>query len=297
MTERPLFLYKAFISNCESDEAMGQWLAQSLRDYKVGRSLLGDETHAGRIAPHPGLIFSRQAQESLRPLSGDVVHALFGSQYLIVIASRHCPRSDQVNREIKLFKHYHGENRILYVAIDDRTGHLFPPAALFHVDADGALTDREAHPGQIIEGGARSAALIERIVAYLLGMSLDRLAAARARDRWERRAKWAAAGVVLMILAPAIRGIVMQLSRSMSEGAPLERVSSSPMPPGGETPKTLSPPPVAETRPSKQPDASSEMARGHLSAPAHPGGAITDVKPARRAAKAKKSTPRQQLRR
>jgi hypothetical protein len=208
MTEHPLTLYKAFISHCAPDAAMGDWLAQSLRGYRVGRTLLGTDTHAGKISAHLGPIFSRPADEGLRPLSGEVIHALFGSQYLVVIVSQHCRSSEQVNKEIKLFKHYHGENRILYVAIGDEGPHRFPEAALYHVDADGALTDRAAHPGQLIEAHSGNDLALERIVAHLLGVSLDRLSAAQRRARLETRVKWAAAGVALLFLASGLREIV-----------------------------------------------------------------------------------------
>jgi hypothetical protein len=255
MTERPLFLYKAYISHCAPDEAMGDWLARSLREYKVGRTLVGTDTHAGKIVAHLGPIFSRPADEGLRPLSGEIVHALFGSQYLIVIVSQRSQRAEQVNKEIKLFKHYHGENRIFYVAVGDKGRHRFPQAALYHVDADGALTDRETHPGQVIEAHSGNSLLLERIVAQLLGVSLDRLDAAQKRDRLETRVKWAAAGAALLFLASGLRGIVDKLPLSNTPKTASEDRSSSPSaPPVNETPRPFA---VAPT-PTAQPGLSSQ---------------------------------------
>jgi len=256
MTEHPLTLYKAFISHCAPDAAMGDWLARSLREYKVGRTLRGADTHAGKITAHLGPIFSRPADEGLRPLSGEIVHALFGSQYLIVIVSRHCPRSEQVNKEIRLFKHYHGDNRILYVAVGDDGRKRFPEAALYHVDADGALTDREAHPGQVIESLAGDGPLLERIVAHLLGVSLDRLAAARNRDRLEMRLKWVAVGAALLFVASGLRGMVDRWPLAKApEPASEDRSPSPTTGPATETsqPVAVSPTPAAASGQSSPP--------------------------------------------
>lgn len=144
---------------------------------------MGKDKHAGRISAGLGPIFSRRADDSLRPLSTDVVNALFGSQFLNVVASHDFSRSEQVNKEIKLFKHYHGESRPLYLLPEDTAGQSFPAAALFHVDADGALRARETHPEQIIKGTLGSGPLVHRIAAYLLGVSADELAAVREHDR------------------------------------------------------------------------------------------------------------------
>jgi MTH538 TIR-like domain (DUF1863) len=250
MTEHPLTLYKAFISHCAPDAAMGDWLARSLRAYKVGRTLRGADTHAGKITAHLGPIFSRAADEGLRPLSGEIVHALFGAQYLIVIVSRHCPRSEQVNKEIRLFKHYHGENRILYVAVGDEGRDRFPEAALYHVDADGALTDRDAHPGQVIEAHSGDGTLLERIVAHLLGVSLDRLAAARKRDRLELRLKWAAVAAALLFVASGLRGMVDRWPPSKApEPASEDRSPSLTTGPVTETPQPVAVAPTQAAAP------------------------------------------------
>jgi MTH538 TIR-like domain (DUF1863) len=271
MTEHPLTLYKAFISHCAPDAAMGDWLARSLRDYRVGRTLVGTDTHAGKISAHLGPIFSRSADEGLRPLSGEVVHALFGSQYLVVIVSRRCENSEQVNKEIKLFKHYHGENRILYVAVGDEAPHRFPQAALYHVDADGALTDREAHPGQVIEAHLGNGLLLERIVAHLLGVSLDRLSAAQNRNRLETRVKWAAAGAALLFFASGLHGIFERLppSKQGTETVSGSRSSSLSAPPVNEAPGPSTATPTPEAPPgtsSQQPARPSNIGKGPSSA-------------------------------
>lgn len=216
MTERPLFLYRAFIAHCDADKAVGALLARSLRSYRVGAPLVGQETHAGKISTRLGPIFTRPADESLRPLSGEVVHALFGSQFLIVIVSRHCPSSEQVNKEIRLFKHYHGESRILYVVIGDGSEKCFPAAALFHVDADGALTDREAHPGHIVEAHSGIGTLTPHVAAYLLGVSLDAVETAQERRRRAINIKWSISAGMLLLLALGLRGIVER------SGAPMD---------------------------------------------------------------------------
>lgn len=232
MTENHLFLYKAFISHCDADTAFADWLAHALRNYRVGRSIVGKDTHAGRIFAGLGLIFSRRPHDDLRPLSSDIVNALFGSQYLIVITSEDCPKSEQVNKEIKLFKHYHGESRILYLPTQDAEGTSFPVAARFHVDADGALTDREAHPGQVIKGAPRSDALLHRIAAYLLGVSVDELATAREHDRWAKRIRWGLAGAAALILCLRFLGPIPQVSFLGSGEAPIDAASPHPAPEG-----------------------------------------------------------------
>jgi hypothetical protein len=199
VTEHPLFLYKAFISHCSADEALGQRLARALEAYRIAGCLVGKETYAGRVPPHLRPIFLRAADETMRPLPVDVVNALFGSQFLIVIASMACVEDEQVNKEIRLFKHYHGESRILYLA---ETPCRLPAAAFYHVDADGTLTDRHAHPGQTIKRTPDGKEHVDRIVAALLGVGLDEVNAANAKARRAVRMKWAffAAPLLLFLI-------------------------------------------------------------------------------------------------
>jgi hypothetical protein len=241
VTEHPLFLYKAFISHCSADEALGQRLARALEAYQIAGSLVGKETYAGRVPPHLRPIFLRAADETMRPLPVDVVNALFGSQFLIVIASMACVEDEQVNKEIRLFKHYHGESRILYLT---ETPCRLPAAALYHVDADGALTDRHAHPGQTIKWRPDGKEHVDRIVASLLGVGLDELNAANAKARRIDRMKWALVGALLLLLLITERRIFEMPTeqRVSSVASPMRTQMDSGKSPAGRDVSDITPP-------------------------------------------------------
>lgn len=200
VTEHPLFLYRAFISHCATDALIGRRLAHALSRYKVPASLSGRATHLGKAPTQLTPIFTRPGDQCSRALPVDVIHALFGSQFLIVIATRASESDEQVNKEIRMFKHFHGENRILYIETEAPGQKHLPLAARFGVDADGASTDRNAHPGQIIEWDGRNQSAFEKIVAYLLGISFVDLREAQSKAGRANRAKWAIIGATALAL-------------------------------------------------------------------------------------------------
>ena len=63
-------------------------------------------------------VFRDRADFSAGPLQAQTIEALKNSQFLIVIASPHSAASDYVNEEIRLFKSFGGEGRVLSLIVE-----------------------------------------------------------------------------------------------------------------------------------------------------------------------------------
>ena len=144
--ETPSFKYVAFLSYSHRDMAWGKWLHSALERYAIDKDLVGRETRIGPIPKSLRPIFrDREDFAAGASLTNQTLAALEASQFLIVICSPNAAQSKYVNEEIRRFKALGRGDCIIPVIVDgepnDSERECFPPAYVFRVGADGALTE------------------------------------------------------------------------------------------------------------------------------------------------------------
>jgi TIR domain len=150
--------YRAFISYSHRDKAWCDWLHKGLEKFRFGSDLVGRLTAAGPVPRNLRPVFRDRADFSAGPLQAQTIEALKNSQFLIVIASPHSAASDYVNEEIRLFKSFDGEGRVLSLIVEGTPPGCFAPALRFRVAAEGTITDEPADQigADVRLGGGRS---------------------------------------------------------------------------------------------------------------------------------------------
>jgi len=111
--EAVTFRYWGFISYSHKDERRAAWLQRKLEGYSGHSKLVGNL----RGEPLPKRLFpifrDREELAGAADLSEHIQQALRESRYLIVICSPNSAKSRWVNDEIKAFKSFGGETRVL----------------------------------------------------------------------------------------------------------------------------------------------------------------------------------------
>ena len=193
------FKYRAFISYSHSDERWARWLHRALETYRVPHHLVGRETEFGPVPERLAPVFrDREELATATNLGETLTRALRESAAQIVICSPAAARSRWVNEEILTFKRLGREDRIFCLIVSGEPGastkpataadECFPNALTRHVDADGALTDLRCEPiaadARPAKDGRNDARL--KLIAGLLGLSLDELKQREAQRRHRR---------------------------------------------------------------------------------------------------------------
>lgn len=188
------FRYPAFISYSHADEAAAIRLHRALERYRIPRPLVGRISAIGPVPRRLYPIFrDRDELGSSAELGAAIQDALRDSCCLIVLCSPAAAASRWVNQEILRFKRMGREERIFCLLLDGEPGdpqrECFPPAARFHLDPDGQLSDRPAEPlaADLRPGRDTEHDATLRLVAGILGIGLDRL---RQRDAQARSQRW-----------------------------------------------------------------------------------------------------------
>jgi tetratricopeptide (TPR) repeat protein len=193
------FKYRAFISYSHSDERWARWLHRALETYRVPRHLVGRETEFGPVPERLAPVFrDREELATATNLGETLTRALRESAAQVVICSPAAARSRWVNEEILTFKRLGRADRIFCLVVsgepsastrpETAADECFPNALTCHVDADGALTDLRCEPiaadARPAKDGRNDARL--KLIAGLLGLSLDELKQREAQRRHRR---------------------------------------------------------------------------------------------------------------
>ncbi len=192
------FPYRAFISYSHRDKAWCDWLHRNLERYRVSSDLAGRITEAGAVPRDLRPVFRDRADFSAGPLQAQTIEALKSSQFLIVIASPDSAASDYVNEEIRLFKNFGGEDRVLSLIVAGEPPACFAPALRFRGAPDGALTAAPADQigADIAKDGKREA--LVKIIAKLVGLPYDILWQRDVKAQRMRLAAYAAVAVIAL---------------------------------------------------------------------------------------------------
>jgi tetratricopeptide (TPR) repeat protein len=211
------FRYRAFISYSHSDERWAQWLHRALETYRLPRRLVGRETAFGPVPERLAPVFrDRDELATATNLGETLTRALAESATQIVICSPAAARSRWVNEEILTFKRLGREDRIFCLIVSGEPGasaqlgtadeECFPNALIYRMGQDGELTDARSEPiaADVRPGkdGRNDAKL--KLVAGLLGVSLDELKQREAQRRHRRAMLLATASVAGMAITSTL---------------------------------------------------------------------------------------------
>ncbi len=220
--------YVAFISYSHVDRDWARWLHRSIERYRIPASL---GASAGRLVP---VFLDREELSSAADLAQSVRVALEASAALIVVCSPNAARSRWVNEEIRSFKALGRSKRILCLIVGGEPGAVDRqqapdsecfPAALRYEVVDGQLTDQHAaeplaadvRPG----ADSRREALL-KIVAGLLGVSLDQL---RQRDQVRRQRRLAGIAAAATVGCVVLAGLAITAWIARNEAVEQRRLA------------------------------------------------------------------------
>ncbi len=222
--------YWAFISYSHTDKQWGDWLHGALENYRVPKTLVGQDTQRGDRVPSRVFPVFRDREEL--PTSADlgavISKALEQSRYLIVICSPRARQSRWVNQEILDFKKLRRENRVLALivdgepnAVDGKPGfapdtECFPDALKYQLGPDGNLD--KTRPMEPIAADARpdkdgkSNARL-KLLAGLLDVNYDDLKRRdEQRRRRQQRVTFAVSAALIFIFA-ILAGVALRQHR------------------------------------------------------------------------------------
>ena len=210
----PARRYEAFISYSHLDESWASWLHKRLETYQGHRKLIGTLNRYGESVPRRlfPVFRDRDELEGASDLPDRIQDALQRSRFLIVVCSPRSARSKWVDEEIRTFKAFGREDRVLALIVDGEpnappeasgaAAECFPISLLRRVGSDRELLAERAEPiaADVRKGkdGARNALL--KILAGVLGVPFDEL---RQRDQERRRRR--------LMLASAVAGSVITM--------------------------------------------------------------------------------------
>ncbi len=182
------YAYRAFISYSHRDKEVAQRLHRAIESYRIPSKLVGKVTAVGRTPSRLRPIFrDREELPASGDLSAELTAALRQSMFLLVICSPAAAGSRWVNEEIKQFKAFHGDGRVLALVVDGEPHaseipgrdhrECFPEAMRFRIGPSGELSDVPAEP---IAADYRREAdgprlATQKLIAGLTGLKLDDL--------------------------------------------------------------------------------------------------------------------------
>ena len=204
MPSPSFYRYRAFISYSHRDKAWCDWLHKSLERYRISADLAGRITAAGPVPRQLGPVFRDRADFSAGSLQAQTIEALKNSQFLIVIASPDSAASAYVNEEIRLFKSFAGEGRVLSLIVSGEAPPCFAPALRFRLTPEGAVTGEPADQvgADVAKDGKREA--LVKIVAALVGLPYDILWQRDVKAQRLRLGGYAAVGAIAIAAALGI---------------------------------------------------------------------------------------------
>lgn len=211
------FRYRAFISYSHADERWARWLHRSLETYRIPRHLVGRETEHGPVPERIAPVFRDREELATATNLGDALtRALERSAFQLVICSPAAARSRWVNEEIRVFKRLGREDRIFCLVVAGEPGasqrpgtadeECFPEALVHRTGPEGELTGQRCEPiaadARAGKDGRNIAKL--KLVAGLIGVSLDELQQRDAQRRHRRAMRLAAASFAGMAVTSVL---------------------------------------------------------------------------------------------
>ncbi|HUG45048.1 MAG TPA: toll/interleukin-1 receptor domain-containing protein [Sphingomicrobium sp.] len=211
--------YFAFLSYSHLDSEYADWLHRELERFRVPSSLVGRLTSTGVVPRRLTPIFrDRHELAAAVDLGAEIREALSASHCLIVLCSPAAARSKWTNAEIEEFKRIHPEGPIIAAIVAGEPfaspgpEECFPPALRRKYDRRGRATAKIAEPlaADLRESGDGKRLGFLKIVAGMLGLSLDDLVQRDQLRRQRRLAGISGASVVGMLIAGGLAVTAIQ---------------------------------------------------------------------------------------
>lgn len=215
--------YMAFISYSHRDEAVAEWLQDSLEEFVVPPALVGQPTDQGPVPSKLSPIFrDREDLAAAGDLGTEIREALTASRFLIVLCSPHAAQSRWANEEIEAFRRLRPDGEILPAIVSgepfasDLPGRekeeCFPPALRLHYDASGRPTGKRAEPiaADFRKSGDGRRIGFLKVAAGMLGVGLDQLVQRETLRRQRRLAIVAAASLAGMAVTSTLAIVAIQ---------------------------------------------------------------------------------------
>lgn len=189
--------YRAFLSYAHSDKAAADWLFHAMESFQIGKDLAGRVTERG---PVPDRLYPVFKDRNEFPVGGDLTEetlkALRASVALIVLCSPRSAGSDNVRREIAMFRDLFGDSRpIIPLILGGEHGQTvkdwFPPPL---------TPDRLAADWREDVGDGRDLALA-KVVAALLGLPPEQVYRRVERERRRVFWRWVKVAALIVLLA------------------------------------------------------------------------------------------------
>jgi hypothetical protein len=198
MADDNTYNYWAFISYSSQDKSVAHWLKSSLSLRKVPSPFRSQVT--GSLRKFHNIFLDVDGAAAGSRLDTELKRALEASRHLIVVCSHYAAASQHVVDEIAYFKSLGRGNRVICLiasgvpnATDTGNPDLecFPNPLRYEVDLEGRLTDKqiplnERPIGAALEEGSRAGRrhTVSRIIAGMLGTTVERMSHRRRRARW-----------------------------------------------------------------------------------------------------------------
>ena len=215
--------YFAFLSYSHQDEELAKWLQRKLEQFQVPSSLVGRLTPNGAIPRRLTPVFRDEHElAAADDLGAEIEAALDSSQCLIVLCSPTAARSKWVNAEIATFKRVRPDGCVLAAVaagepfasdLPGREGEeCFPPALRYRFDRRGHQTLKRVEPlaADLRHDGEGRKTGFLKLVAGMLGISLDELVRREATQRHRRMLWTTVASVLGMVVAIALAVAAVQ---------------------------------------------------------------------------------------
>ncbi len=187
------------MSYAHADRAAADWLFRGLEGFRIGKDLKGQVTARGPIPDRLYPIFrDRNEFTPGEDLTGETLKALRQSAALIILCSPRSAASDNVRREIVMFRDLYGDSRpIIPLILGGEPGQTvddwFPPPL---------TPDRLAADWRAV-GDGRDLALA-KVIAALLGLPPEQVY--RRVERERKRLFWRRVQVAVLVVLLAAGG-------------------------------------------------------------------------------------------
>lgn len=203
---------RAFFSYSRSDDRIANWLHGALDRYRTPKALIGIEGALGPVPAKLHPIFrDRTDLSGGGHLNERIETALRDSECLVVLCTPSSARSPWVNREVEIFLELGREKQIFPVIADgepesgDPETECFPPALRGKGLLAADLREIRLPNGRLVGDGRDGGRL--KLLAGLLGVSLDALVQRERRRERLVRTGFVAATIVFASLAIAAGGL------------------------------------------------------------------------------------------
>lgn len=223
MAEYTALKYRAFMSCTQLDQPWGRWLQNALEKHRIDNDLVGHWTPAGRVPKTLRPIFHDCTDVPAgQPLTEQTLSALQAARFLIVLCSPEAVKSPRINEEIRCFNAMGRANRVIPVIVDGEPGHrereCLPPMLRFKLGLDRRPTNERGEPIAIDArscGDGRDIAA-NKVLAVLLGLSLDEIERRIARTRERRMVVRYGAVFAMLALTAVYNGGVALMREELS---------------------------------------------------------------------------------